>query len=146
MAKFYNDLTIYQGDDWAALVNVTNSDGTPADLTGYTAQAQFRTGIADQTWLVSAALQCVIVLPNQISLSLTSAQTTLLTEPVYCWDLQVTSPDGIVTTLMAGNVNMLFEVTRTTPVVIYEETGVIYATEQRYLIPVQARVLIGEGQ
>lgn len=110
--KFQQDLNIYQGDDWAATVTVQNCDGTSADLTGYTAQAQIRTGIADQTWMVSADILCE-VWPPGVSLSLTSLQTTLLREPVYQWDLQLVSPDGIVTTIMAGQVNVAFEVTRT---------------------------------
>jgi hypothetical protein len=110
MAK--SDLAIYQGDDWAATVAVNNCDGTTADLTGYTAQAQIRTGIADQTAAVAAQLLCAVAPPNEISISLTSAQTTLLTQPVYRWDLQITSPTGIITTILAGAVNMQFEVTR----------------------------------
>lgn len=110
--KFQQDLNIYQGDDWAATVTVRNCDGTQADLTGYTAQAQIRTGIADQTWKVAADILCAVSPPG-VSLSLTGLQTTLLTEPVYQWDLQLVSPDGIVTTILGGQVNMAFEVTRT---------------------------------
>lgn len=106
------NLALYQGDDWAAMATVVNSDRTPADLTGYTAQAQIREGIADQTWLIEASLLCAIVLPNQISLSLTSRQTTRLRQPTYRWDLQLTSPDGIITTILAGQVNVIFQVTR----------------------------------
>jgi hypothetical protein len=106
------DLAIYQGDDWVAMVTVLNCDGTTADLTGYTAESQIRTGIADQTWQVAAQLLCVVQPPNLISISLTSAQTTLLEQPVYCWDLQIVSPSGIVITILAGAVNMQFEVTR----------------------------------
>src|SRR5215467_10077411 len=111
MAKRQN-LTLYQGDDWAAMVTVLNTDGTAADLTGYTAQAQIREGVADQSWLIAASFTCAVVLPNLISISLTTAQTTLLRQPSYRWDLQVTSASGIVTTLLAGEVQMIFEVTR----------------------------------
>lgn len=109
------DLAIYQGDDWAATVTVTNADGTPADLTGYTAQSQIRTGPADQTYLVAAELLCDVVLPNLISLSLTHDQTTLLTEPTYQWDLQITSSAGEITTILRGDVNVAPEVTREAP-------------------------------
>lgn len=112
MTKFRHDLTLYQGDDWAAMVTVSNPDGTVPDLTGYTAQAQIREGIADQAWYVEAKLLCAVVPPNQISISLTSRQTTRLKQPSYRWDLQLISPDGIITTIMAGEVKMLFEVTR----------------------------------
>lgn len=110
--SFIQNLAIYQGDDWAAMVSVLNSDGSIPDLTGYTAQAQIRQGPADQSWVIQAELLCVVVPLNQISLSLTSAQTTLLTEPQYQWDLQLTAPDGLITTIMAGQVQVAAEVTR----------------------------------
>lgn len=113
MAKFRcADLVLYQGDDWAAMICVSNADGTDADLTGYTAQAQIRQGIADQAWHVAARLLCAIVLPNQISISLTHLQTTRLRQRAYRWDLQLVSPGGIVTTILAGEVKVTFEVTR----------------------------------
>lgn len=111
MAK-RQDLTVFQGDDYAAMVTVSNFDRTPADLTGYTAKAQMREGIADQSWWVSAEFLCAVVLPNLVSISLTSDQTTLLRQPAYLWDLQLISPDGIVTTLLGGSVAIIFEVTR----------------------------------
>ncbi|PWT79186.1 MAG: hypothetical protein C5B60_00105 [Chloroflexi bacterium] len=115
MAKFRQDLTLYQGDDWAAMVCVNNSDGTAADLNGYSVQAHIREGVADQSWDRAAELTCAIVLPNQISISLTNRQTTQLTQPSYRWDLQIVSPDGITTTIMAGQVRVLLEVTRCPP-------------------------------
>ncbi|HXA25579.1 MAG TPA: hypothetical protein VNW90_25150 [Acetobacteraceae bacterium] len=111
MAK-QQDITVFQGDNWAAMVTVSNPDRTPADLTGYTAKAQMREGIADQSWFVAAEFTCAVVLPNLISLSLTSDQTTLLRQSAYLWDLQVVSPAGIVSTLLGGAVQILFEVTR----------------------------------
>lgn len=111
MAK-QQDLCLYQGDDWAAMVTVLNCDRTTPDLTGYIANAQIRQGVADQSWCVAAELTCAVVPPNLISLSLTSAQTTFLDQSAYCWDMQVTSPAGIVSTLLSGNVQITFEVTR----------------------------------
>jgi hypothetical protein len=111
MAKQQN-LCVFQGDDWAAMVAVSNADRTPADLTGYTAKAQMREGIADQSWDVAAEFTCAVVVPNLISISLTSDQTTPLEQSTYLWDLQVVSPQGIVTTLLGGSVQMIFEVTR----------------------------------
>jgi hypothetical protein len=109
------NLALYQGDDWAGMVTVTNADGTPADLTEYTAQSQIRSGTADQTWRVAAQLECTVIEPNLISILLTNEQTTLLREPAYFWDLQVISPDGQVSTLIAGDVAVTHEITRRLP-------------------------------
>jgi hypothetical protein len=114
-------ISLYQGDDWASLITVNNCDGSPFDLTNYTAQGQIRQGPADQNWWISATFTCAIVpvqsgqTPNQISISLTNAQTALLRNLNYVWDLQVTSPDGIITTVVGGTVSVTPEVTRTTP-------------------------------
>ena len=40
-------LTVYQGDDKRWLFRLKKTDGSPFDLTGYTAALQFRTGVAD---------------------------------------------------------------------------------------------------
>lgn len=110
------NLAIYQGDDWAAAVNVLNADGTPADLTGYTAQAQIRSGPADQSWAVAAEISCVVEdVLGLISLSLTHDQTSLLTDQPYVWDMQITSPDNEITTLLNGQVAVALEVTRELP-------------------------------
>lgn len=105
------DLTLYQGDDWAATVNVLNLDMSPADLTGYTAQAQIRRSVADQDPVVAAELQATVELPNLVLLFLSHAQTTLLAGQ-YQWDLQLTSPQADIVTILAGGVNVTQEVTR----------------------------------
>jgi hypothetical protein len=112
MAIRQSNLAVYQGDDWAATVNVTNQDGSIPNLAGYTAQSQFRTASADQDPDVAAELQCTVVPPNQISLYLDHAQTTLLEEPSYYWDLQIVSPSGDITTILTGSAMITAEVTR----------------------------------
>jgi hypothetical protein len=107
------DLAIYQGNDWAGWVTVLNcADGTPADLTGYTAYAQIRTGPADFMTPVAAEMLATVVVPNNISLYLSSAQTLLLQSLFYCWDLQLITPSDMIVTLMGGNVNVTAGVTR----------------------------------
>jgi hypothetical protein len=106
------NIALYQGDDWAAQVTVLNADMTPADLTGYTAQAQIRAGVADQQPVVAAQMSATVNPPNQVLLALTHAQTAPMSGQ-YVWDLQVTSPGGIITTLLAGSVGVSQEVTRT---------------------------------
>ena len=109
------NLMIYQGDDYGAIVTV--ADGvTPAAeiIAGYTAQAQIRSGIADEQTTVAAEIACTVVLPNQISLSLTHGQTAALGEQWYQWDLQLVSAGNIVTTILRGKANLGYEITRET--------------------------------
>ena len=105
------DLAIYQGDDYAATVTVLNPDNTPADITGFTAQAQIRRAVADLDPVVVATMTAVIASPD-VSLSLSHDQTKSLTGR-YVWDLQLTSiTDASVTTILAGRVSVTAEVTR----------------------------------
>ena len=105
------DLDIYQGDDPAWEVFVDTGDGvTPADITGYTALAQIRRSVADQDPVVVVTMTAAVVSPN-VSLSLSHDQTELLCGR-YVWDLQLTSPAGIITTILRGNVSVTAEVTR----------------------------------
>ena len=107
------DIGIYQGDDWGAFVTVLDAAGMNKDLTGYTAVAQVRRQVADKDPLIVAELTIAIqTAAPQISLSLTHDQTAPLSES-YVWDLELTAPDGIVTTILAGAVRVIPEVTRT---------------------------------
>jgi hypothetical protein len=105
------DLDIFQGDDWASMVTVLNCDGSPPDLTGYTAQAQIRSGPADLA-PVAAEMTTTVVLPNLVSLYVPSDSTRQLRALYYGWDLQLTSPAGMITTILAGSVTVTQEVTR----------------------------------
>src|SRR5262245_51067592 len=104
-------LYVYQGDDYAATVTVSNGDGTPADLSGYTAKAQIRRDVADVQPQVAAELSCTIDSPN-IYLALTHDQTAALSGTLK-WDLQLTeTASGVITTILAGSVPDTQEVTR----------------------------------
>ena len=109
MPQFAN-LGIYQGDDFSAVVTVLNGRD-PADLTGYTAQAQIRAGVADQASEPAIQMVTSISSPN-VYLSIPHTQTATLTGG-YIWDLQLThTADGIVSTILRGNVLVTQEVTR----------------------------------
>jgi hypothetical protein len=107
------NLDVYQGDDFIATITVLSTDGTAADLTGYTAQSQIRIGPADSSPQVSAVFQCTIN-SNNITIVLPHTVTLTLTKPSYVWDLQITDASNWNTTLLAGAVNVTKDVTRGT--------------------------------
>jgi hypothetical protein len=112
MAVTRADLSIYQGDDYSGVVSVYNEDGSDADLSGYSAQSEIRTDVADKAPVVVAAMTTTVRAPNFVDLSLSNAITeTLLGR--YSWDLQLTSGAGKITTVLAGKVLVTQEVTRT---------------------------------
>jgi hypothetical protein len=105
-------LTIYQGDDYVANVLVMEGDGvTPADLTGFTAQSQMRVN-ANDTSPNGAAEFTIGITGNLITLTLTNDVTRNLSSPSYIWDLQIIAPNGWITTLLFGNIQVVREVTK----------------------------------
>jgi hypothetical protein len=105
------DLNIYQGDDYAAVVTVSNGS-TPPDqvLAGYAAQAQIRTGVADKQTTVACEILTTVSSPY-VNLSIPHALTMAL-KGRYVWDLQLIDPSGLITTILSGAVTVTQEVTR----------------------------------
>lgn len=104
-------LEIVQGDDYTAYVVVENADGTPADITGWTAKAQIRRDVADEARRVEVEIATSIDSP-EVTLTIPHATTQNLTCSSYVWDLQLTSPENMITTILAGVVVVIREVTR----------------------------------
>ena len=105
------NLDIFQGSDYAATVTVEYVDGTPVDLTGWTAKAQLRNGTADCSPEVIHEISTTITLPDQVVLSIPHDTTTTL-KGRYAWDLDLTSPEDAIITVLAGAANVTAEVTR----------------------------------
>ena len=105
------DLLIFQGSDYSATVVVQNIDGTPADITGWSAKAQLRRGPADAAPVVEHEISCTVQPPDVVLLNIPHADTTLLTSR-YAWDLDLTSPEGLIVTVLQGAAIIDAEVTR----------------------------------
>jgi len=107
------DLQIYQGDDYSAVVMVTNTLPPDQIIAGYSAQAQIRTDCADCDPDVTVEIGCSVQTPY-VYLTISKSDTLKLSDQDndYVWDLEITSPGGIVTTILAGKVKVTHEVTR----------------------------------
>lgn len=117
MAVAYN-VEIDQGADWFLDVNYDNPNGTPVNLTGYTAALQLRSTPADSTAvlsLTSAAGGGITITPltGLVSIHATANQTTIIDEGTYYYDLEITDAyTGVVTRLIQGQAIVSAEVTR----------------------------------
>ena len=104
------DLYLEQGADFAQPLVYRNSDGTPVDLTGYTAAAQVRKSVGSAT--VALALTVTLGADGAITLSAPAAATEAVAIDKGVWDLELTAPGGAVTRLLSGDVIVDKGVTR----------------------------------
>jgi len=117
------DLEIYQGDTFRRTLRlrqrvldtdgVTWISGAYIPLTGYTGAAQVReTKIAtDVTATMTVTVLDQTITPGGVTLYMPASATSLITKD-QVWDLQLTAPNGDVTTFLAGAVTLVQEVTR----------------------------------
>jgi len=115
MAVTYNT-TIDQGADWYITFIYENPDGTPVNVTNYSAALQIRTSPLAKT--------AVLTLTNASGISITgntgtfachatNVQTSAITNGKYAYDLEITSPSSVVTRVVQGTIEVSPQVTRT---------------------------------
>ena len=115
MAVVYN-VEIDQGADWFLDVTYDNPNGTPVNLTGYTAALQLRSLPQDATAVLSLTTGSGITITGAsglVAIRATATQTRAIDEGVYYYDLEITAPGtGVVTRLIQGQAVVSAEVTR----------------------------------
>jgi len=102
------DLAVYRGDTFEWLFRLwADLDRTqPVDLAGATAKAEIRNAPGG---LVVVALDCQVSAPNLIGATLDTVGSSRV-PAAGVWDLQVTFPDGVVKTPLAGKVYAVADV------------------------------------
>lgn len=106
IANLYAD----QGSTFSTNIQVDGMDQFLMDLTGYT----FRGKVARHPWAKEKYDFTISAQPEDGSLTIEmSAQTTaLLRHPRYMYDVEIVSPDGIVTRILEGQLFVSPEVTK----------------------------------
>src|SRR4051812_50157975 len=95
-------LALYRGDSgsWRFVLWADTAKTIPADLAGVIAKAEIRDKVAGSN---ITALPCTVEMPNAILMTLSATASAKL--PVKgVWDLQLTYPEGQVSTVLAGGV------------------------------------------
>lgn len=108
------DLCLPQGQTWDTSI-VWEADGSPVDLTGWTARMMLRTTseAASPTVSLSTATSTMTALSNgTIGLSYSAISSAAITAATYLYDLEVQSPSGNVRRLMQGRAVVPREMTR----------------------------------
>jgi hypothetical protein len=96
------NITIDQGTTFNTSVALTDSYGNPLDLSAYTANSQIR-----KWYTSSTAVDFTVTLSHgNISLSLNSDSTALLTPGRYVYDVLLTDSQNSVTRVVEGVVTV----------------------------------------
>ena len=115
MAVAYN-VVIDQGADWFLDVTYDNPNGTPVNITGYTAALQLRSLPTDSTAVLTLTTGSGITITGVtglVAIHATALQTRAIDEGIYYYDLEITAPStGVVTRLIQGQADVSPEVTR----------------------------------
>lgn len=116
MADTFNTV-IDQGADWFINFQWVQPDGTPVNITNYTASLQVRTSPLAKTAVLTLTTDSGLTITGNtgtIAAHATAAQTNVITNGKYAYDLEITSPQGIVTRLVQGTIEVSPQTTRTT--------------------------------
>lgn len=104
------NIIIDQGTTFSTIINLTDDNGDPIDLTGYTGDSEMRkhyTSSNSQSFSVNLGGTS-----GTVTLSLTATQTANLTPGRYVYDVEVTSGSNVVSRIVEGIVTVTPEVTR----------------------------------
>lgn len=107
----FAELTVEQGASYSTTVTVNGSDGSPTNLTNYTAAAQLRKSYYSST-ATNFTVNITDAAGGTITMTLTAANTANLTPGRYVYDLLITSPTSVKTRVVEGIATILPSVTR----------------------------------
>jgi len=107
----FAELTLEQGASFTTTVTVNGSDGSPTNLTSYTAAAQLR-----KSYYSTTANNFTVTVSNaangELTMAMSAANTANLTPGRAVYDLLITSPTNVKTRVVEGIVTILPSVTR----------------------------------
>jgi hypothetical protein len=105
------DLIITRGDTETLVVTITTDGSTAVDITGRTYLSQIRTQQDSTT--IKASFTCTVTngAAGQVTCVLSATSSAALSAGLYFWDLQENA-SGVISTILAGTVTVLADVTR----------------------------------
>lgn len=104
------NILIDQGTTFSTIITVTNDDGEPLILSGYTGAAQMRKHYTSSN--STAFSVAVNTTTGEITLSMTANQTSNLVAGRYVYDVELTASNNAVSRIVEGIVTVTPQVTR----------------------------------
>lgn len=111
----YLNLTFSQGATWKLSLTYTNSQGSPIDLTNYTARMQARVSYDSTAVALNLTNGTGITLggtAGTVNLLVPASTTAAIGAAQYVYDMELVSNSGEVTRLIEGTLVVTPEVTR----------------------------------
>lgn len=107
----YSNFTIDQGTTFLADIDVTDAEGDPLNLTGYSVEGQLRKSYNSTTFTAFSA-SISNATGGVLRISLTAAQTGALKAGRYVYDVEITATDNTITRVIEGQIEVTPGVTR----------------------------------
>jgi hypothetical protein len=101
MAAIPVNLVIDKGAHFDTSFYITNQDGTPLDMSGYTGEATMKKSYSAST-KVPFTLSFIDRTLGHVQIALTSSESDALTRRRYVYDILLTSPNGYKTRVIEG--------------------------------------------
>jgi len=102
----YSDLSVDQGTDFSAEILVDDTDGTTANLTGYSVAGQIRKTYSSTT---AVALTCTVqdAAAGKLTIALSNSTTNAMKAGRYVYDVEITkTSSGIKTRVIEGQLTV----------------------------------------
>lgn len=110
-----SDLQLTQGDTWNTYVRYEQPKDTPVDLTGYTANCKVKKTPTSTAVLDLSTSTSGLTIPTpangQIHFDVSAATMAAIEPGVYCYDLELIDGSGVKTTILAGTLTIVAEIT-----------------------------------
>lgn len=106
-----SNLYIDQGSTFSAIITLTNQDGTPMNLTGYSVASQFRKSYASSTGYTFTAT-IYNAATGQVRLQLPANTSSAIPAGRYLYDIEITSGSGEKLRALEGILILTPEITR----------------------------------
>ena len=105
------DLILTRGDTETLVVTITTDGSTAVNITGRTYKAQIRS--TQDSTTIKASFTCTVTgaASGQVTCILSATSSAALSAGLYFWDLEENA-SGVISTILAGNVTVLADVTR----------------------------------
>lgn len=108
----YTDLFVDQGTDFQTNMDLTEDDGTPINVTGYTFQGQIRKSYYSLNPTANIEIAIVNGVSGNVQLSMNSAVTANISPARYVYDVVMTDTANVTIRIIEGIVTVTPQVTR----------------------------------